>query len=203
MEQSILTWIAHYGYLAIFLLLMFGIVGLPVPDETLLTYSGYLVYKGQFALPLIFFAAWAGSTCGISISFYLGRTFGMGLIHRYGKYARITEDHIRKAHAWFDRVGQWGLTFGYFIPGVRHVSAFAAGMSAVTPPQFALFAYSGGLLWVSAFLSLGYFLGERWETVEKEIHHDLLLITLAGAAALAAYFIGRKWARRQTSPGSR
>ena len=35
MEQQVLGWITQYGYLAIFALLMFGIVGLPVPDETL------------------------------------------------------------------------------------------------------------------------------------------------------------------------
>ncbi len=197
MEQSILAWIAHYGYFAIFALLTLGIVGLPIPDETLLTFSGYLAYKGSFSLPLVFLAAWAGSTCGITISFYLGRTFGMGVIHRYGKYAHITEEHIRKAHAWFDRVGHWGLTFGYFIPGVRHVSAFAAGMSEVTPPQFALFAYSGGFLWVVSFLSLGYFLGDRWETVEKEVHHYLLVIALAGAGILAAYLVWRRWGRRR------
>jgi membrane protein DedA with SNARE-associated domain len=195
MEQDILAWITHYGYFAIFILLMLGIVGLPVPDETLLTFSGYLVYKGNFSLPLVFLAAWAGSTCGITISFYLGRTFGMGLIHRYGKYARITEAHIQKAHAWFDRVGHWGLTFGYFIPGVRHVSAFAAGMSAVTPRQFALFAYSGGFLWVCTFLSIGYFLGERWKTVEREIHHYAVIVTIVGAVAVGGYFAWRKWFR--------
>ena len=52
MEQQILGWITQYGYLAIFCLLMFGIVGLPVPDETLLTFTGYLVFKGTFVLPL-------------------------------------------------------------------------------------------------------------------------------------------------------
>ena len=45
------VWIAQYGYLAIFCLLMFGIVGLPVPDETLLTFTGYLVYKGTLSAP--------------------------------------------------------------------------------------------------------------------------------------------------------
>ena len=62
MEQSVLAWIAHYGYLAIFTLLMFGIIGLPVPDETLITFSGYLAYKGHFSMPILFVAAWAGST---------------------------------------------------------------------------------------------------------------------------------------------
>ena len=48
LEQQVLAWIAQYGYLAIFCLLVFGIVGLPVPDETLLTFTGYLVFKGHF-----------------------------------------------------------------------------------------------------------------------------------------------------------
>ena len=195
MEQQVLAWITQYGYVAIFCLLILGIVGLPVPDETLLTFSGYLIYKGTFGIPGAFAAAFFGSACGITVSFWLGRTFGMKLIHRYGRYVRITEDHIQKAHSWFERVGHWGLTFGYFVPGVRHLTAYAAGMSEVAPHQFAVFAYSGAILWVSAFLSLGYFLGERWQAVEKNIHSYLVWITLAGAIVLASFLAWRKWGR--------
>lgn len=192
MEQQVLAWITQYGYLAIFLLLILGIVGLPVPDETLLTFSGYLIYKGNFALPWAFATALAGSISGISVSYWLGRTFGMQLIHRYGRYLRITEEHVHKAHSWFDRVGHWGLTFGYFIPGVRHFTAYAAGMSEVAPHSFAVFAYSGAFLWVSTFLSLGYFLGERWNEVEKNIHGYLVWVTIAGAIGLVGYLVWRK-----------
>src|SRR5512133_1564689 len=151
MEQQVIAWITQYGYLAIFLLLVTGIVGLPVPDETLLTFTGYLIFKGHLSLPLAFATAFAGSASGMTISYTLGRTFGLALVHRYGKYLRITEAHINKAHAWFERVGHWGLTFGYFIPGVRHFTAYAAGMTEVSSHHFALYAYSGGLLWVSTF----------------------------------------------------
>ena len=195
MEQQVLGWITQYGYFAIFALLMFGIVGLPVPDETLLTFCGFLAYRGSLEPAAAFGTAFAGSACGITLSYFLGRAFGLPLIHRYGRYVRITEDHVNKAHAWFARVGHWGLTFGYFIPGIRHFTAYAAGMSEVEYPQFALFAYSGGLLWVGSFLSLGYFLGERWEAVEENIHRYLVWITLAGIIALAVYLVWRK-ARR-------
>src|SRR5690348_641458 len=117
MEHQIEAWIGQYGYFAIFGLLVLGIVGLPVPDETLLTFTGYLVSRGRLKLPLAFASALAGSLCGITISYVLGRTFGLGLIHKFGRYLRITEDHVQKAHAWFERVGHWGLTFGYFVPG--------------------------------------------------------------------------------------
>ena len=194
MEHQILAWITQYGYLAIFLLLVLGIVGLPVPDETLLTFTGYLVFKGHLVLPLAAAAALAGSASGITISYWLGRTFGLALIHRYGRYLRLTEEHINRAHRWFERVGHWGLTFGYFVPGVRHITAYAAGISEVRPHQFAAFAYSGAVLWVSTFLTLGYFLGEQWEVVVKEIHHYLLWIWGAGAILLAGYLV---WRRRR------
>lgn len=196
MEQLVLAWITEYGYLAIFCLLMFGIVGLPVPDETLLTFTGYLVYKGHLTLALAFSCALAGSVSGITISYWLGRTFGLKLIHRYGRYVRLKEEHIHKAHRWFERVGHWGLTFGYFVPGVRHLTAYAAGMSEVRPHHFAAFAYSGAVLWVSTFLALGYFLGERWEAVEKDIHHYLVWMSAAGAILVAGYLLWRRRRRR-------
>jgi membrane protein DedA with SNARE-associated domain len=200
MEQLVLAWITQYGYLAIFLLLVFGIVGLPVPDETLLTFSGYLVYTGHLSLPLAFATALAGSITGITISYWLGRTFGIALIHRYGRYIRLTENHVNRAHAWFERVGHWGLTFGYFVPGVRHLTAYAAGMSDVRPPQFALFAWSGGVLWVSTFLTLGYVLGERWAAVEKDIHRYLVWMTIGAAILVAAYLVWRKMRRKSPAP---
>ncbi|MBZ5622425.1 MAG: DedA family protein [Acidobacteriia bacterium] len=196
MEQQVLAWITQYGYVAIFLLLVLGIVGLPVPDETLLTFTGYLVFKGHLSLPLAFAAALAGSASGISISYWLGRTFGLKLIHRYGKYLRIREEHVNRAHAFFERAGHWSLTFGYFVPGVRHFTAYAAGIAGLEPPLFALFAYSGAILWVSAFLTLGYLLGDRWKAVEGEIHNYLLEVTIGVAVALAAYLAWR-WSRRK------
>lgn len=199
MEHHVLAWITQYGYLAIFLLLVFGIVGLPVPDETLLTFSGYLIYRGHLTFPLAYAVAVAGSGTGMTISYWLGRTFGLKLIHRYGRYLRITEEHILKVHKWFEGVGHWGLTFGYFIPGVRHLTAYAAGMSELEPHIFSLFAYSGTCLWVGSFMTLGYFLGERWEAVVQNIHSYLLLGTIIGAVVLAGYFAWRKVIRKKTT----
>jgi membrane protein DedA with SNARE-associated domain len=196
MEQLVLAWITQYGYLAIFVLLMFGIVGLPVPDETLLTFTGYLIFKGNLKPALAFGVALSGSISGITISYWLGRTFGIALIHRYGRYLHLKEEHIMKAHAWFERVGHWGLTFGYFVPGVRHLTAYAAGMSDVRPHQFAAFAYAGAVLWVGSFLSLGYFLGEQWNIVLKEVNHYLFEISIGLAILFAAWLVWQKLRRK-------
>jgi len=38
--EPVFSWIAHYDYVGIFGLLKLGIVGLPIPDETLLLFTG-------------------------------------------------------------------------------------------------------------------------------------------------------------------
>ena len=195
MESQIFAWITRYGYLAIFVLLIFGIVGLPIPDETLLTFTGYLIYRSELSMPLAFAAAVTGSASGMTISYALGRSFGLALLHRFGKHVHLTPERLARAHAWFERIGHWALTVGYFIPGVRHLTAYAAGMTEVAPHQFALFAYSGTVLWVTAFLSLGYFLGERWKVVELHVERYLVGLSIALAVLLGGYWIWRKWDR--------
>jgi len=193
--DSVYHLISHYGLIAVFGLLVLGIVGLPVPDETLLTFSGYLVYRGQFQYVPTVITALAGSICGITISYTIGRTGGLYLIHKYGPYVHLTQERIERVHRWFVRLGRWALFFGYFMPGIRHLTAVVAGSSEVEPHVFALFAYSGGLLWVISFVSLGYFLGEQWSRIDQEIHGVLLWITVAAVAAALAYW----WLRRRKS----
>jgi membrane protein DedA with SNARE-associated domain len=198
MEEQVLHWITQYGYIAIYLCLVFGIIGLPIPDETMMTFSGYLVFTGTLSLPLTFLTALAGSISGITISYALGRFLGITVVHKYGRYFRLDEAHIAKAHGWFDRVGHWALTIGYFIPGVRHFTAYAAGISELSPRTFAIYAYSGSLLWVSTFISLGYFLGERWKAVEANIHLYLLWGGIAMGVLIIGYFVWRQWIRKKS-----
>jgi membrane protein DedA with SNARE-associated domain len=69
MMEHAFQWITTYGYVAIFGLLILGIVGLPVPDEALLTFVGYLSFKGELHLGGAVLAAILGTSCGITISY--------------------------------------------------------------------------------------------------------------------------------------
>ena len=192
--ESLLAWLSHYGYAGLFGLLLLGIVGLPIPDETLLVFSGYLVWKGRLNPGLTFVAGFSGAALGISISYLIGRTFGHPFVRRYGKYLRITDEHLDRVHAWFLRMGDWLLMIGYFVPGVRHFTALVAGMSDLEFPRFAAFAYSGAALWVGTFLTLGYFVGEEWQAALQLVHRYTLILTLVllTGAALAWWLRKRR-----------
>ena len=154
--ESVVHWIIDFGYVGIFLLLMLGIVGLPIPDESLLAFSGVLVFQGQLHFFPTLFSAFLGSTSGITISYLLGKTGGNFLLRKVGHYIHFTEEKINNVRWWFQRTGKWGLVISYFIPGVRHFSAFAAGSSKLQYSLFAGFAYIGAAIWVASFISLGY-----------------------------------------------
>jgi membrane protein DedA with SNARE-associated domain len=185
--ESLFTWLGQHGYPGLFFLLMFGILGLPIPDETLLVFCGYLIYKGRLHAPQAFAAGFAGSVCGITLSYLLGLKFSRDAIYRYGKYVRITPDHVEEVTRWFYRIGLWLLSVGYFVPGFRHFTALVAGMSQLSVGRFAAFAYPGAAVWVATFLTLGYVFGEGWEHTSQLVHRYTLIAT--GTAALVALTI--------------
>ena len=202
MESAVLQWVATYGYFAIFGLLTLGIVGLPVPDETLLAGCGFLIYRGDLhALPA-FASALAGSMCGITLSYIIGRTIGWKFLHsRAGRMLHIRDEQIHSVHDWFNRIGHWTLMIGYFIPGVRHFTAIVAGTSKLEYHGFAAFAYVGALLWVSTFLFLGYHFGEHWEQILGVVEHNLKYASLLAGILIAAYAVYWYLRRRRRTRG--
>jgi membrane protein DedA with SNARE-associated domain len=188
-------WLSQYGYAGLFAGLLLGILGLPIPDETLLVFCGYLIYRGRLDFTIAFFAGFAGSLCGITLSFYLGRSVGRKVVHRYGKYIRLTPEHLDRVDRWFDRIGAWSLSIGYFIPGIRHFTALVAGMGHMRYLTFALFAYSGAAVWVALFLTLGYVFGERWENTSALVHRYTLIAIGVGAVILTCVWLYRRYCR--------
>ncbi len=198
--ELIIQWVTQYGYVAIFALLMFGIVGLPIPDETMLVFAGYLIAQGHLHPVPAVLTAFCGSACGITLSYVIGRTLGLGFIHKWGRYVHVTEARLAKVHKWFDKVGHWALFIGYYIAGVRHFTAVVAGTSKLDYRSFAMYAYSGAFVWVSTFLGLGYLFGEHWKEVAEAAHRNLLWVSAVVLLGALAYWL--YWRQRNKASAS-
>jgi membrane protein DedA with SNARE-associated domain len=184
--ESAFEWIARYGYVGIFALLVLGIIGLPVPDETLLTFAGYLASKGDLAYASALGAAWLGSVCGITVSYGIGRLCGAKAVTMLHAVLHLKLEHIANAESWIRRWGKYTLLLAYFVPGVRHIAAVIAGGAQLPATTFAGYAYVGAFLWSATFLTLGYGLGEEWRRMSPLLHASLLWIVAAGLTVLIA-----------------
>jgi membrane protein DedA with SNARE-associated domain len=185
--------LAHYGYFAIFGLLVLGIVGPLIPDETILVLSGIAVHRGQLMMGTTIGVAIAGSLCGITVSYLLGRTGVIYILERYAPLNRWVQRHLPQVESWFKRYGKWTLFFGYFIAGLRHFTALTAGMSKVKWRTFAAYAYPGGVVWVSCFVAIGYYLGAEWERLRHNLNRGALVVAaIVAAVSLAGWYLRRK-----------
>jgi membrane protein DedA with SNARE-associated domain len=137
-----------------------------------------LVFQGKLNYLYTLLVAFAGTSCGVTIGYALGRTFGNPFINKYASKMHMNQDDIRHAENFYNRYGKFALSVGYFIPGVRHLTAIIAGASLMPYRTFAWFAYTGGFLWTMTMVSLGYFLGEKWHHVYMYSHRFIMPVAL-------------------------
>lgn len=192
-----IVWLLDHGYAGLFGLLAVGIMGLPIPDETLLTLAGYLVATNRWQLSPVMAASGLGSACGMTVNYILGRTLGNRLLQRCETSGLVGAGQTERVRRWFDRAGRWGLTFGYFVPGVRHLMPLVAGSTKLPFAQFALFTYAGACLWSATFVAIGFHLGEHWPQAMQQFQRHRLLTVGSAAVLLVLYALFRSRTKSQ------
>ncbi|TBL73364.1 DedA family protein [Paenibacillus thalictri] len=181
--------VTQYGYIALFGLLALGIVGLPVPDEILMTTVGSLTSLGMLSFCTSLIVCYLGAMTGMMVSYTLGKKVGKPVLYRYGKWIKLTPQRLEKAEGWFKKYGLWAVAFGYYVPGVRHFTCYLAGVSGVGLWRYLLYAGSGALVWVLTFLTLGHFIGQNAPALMGLVHKYMgvsvtVIIVLVAVAAL-------------------
>lgn len=193
MEHHIDHLLMHYGYFGIIIALIGGIIGLPIPDEVLLTYLGYNIYEGKMVYFNSLVCAFVGAAGGISLSYLIGYKFGLPLLLKYGPKIHITETKINRTRRLFEKFGPPLLLVGYFIPGIRHLVAYVAAINRYPFKKFTVYAYIGALLWTFTFITLGKKLGQDWILVERYLSkYSIYIILLALILCVVFYFYWRK-----------
>lgn len=191
--------LGHYGYFGIIIALIGGIIGLPIPDEVLLTYVGFNVFQEKMAYVPSLLSAFTGAIGGITLSYLLGVKLGSPFLHKYGPKFHISEKKIQQTKALFDKFGPFLLFIGYFIPGVRHLTAYLAGINNFSFKRFATFAYAGAILWGFTFITLGTVLGFEWDKVGIYLlRYSKYIIPLFVILSLAIAFM--YWRKKKFLP---
>ena len=190
MNSMFIDYITNYGYLGLYIIFGMSILGLPVPVEFLLTFVGFLSFTGELHPMLAVIAATTGSMTGITIAYFLGKFFE----HKVHSYLRkhAGSARLEKVLNWYQGHGGKLVTIGYFIPGVRHLSGYVAGLSNMSYRKFAISAYFGAALWTSSFIILGRLLGSKWEKILPVIHRYSLLLGVSATVLSLAFYLTYK-----------
>jgi membrane protein DedA with SNARE-associated domain len=189
-QNILLYWITQHGYIGLFSFLVLGVFAIPIPVETLLILAGFLISKGHFHFLPTIILAFLGTISGTTLGYGVGRFLGISFVRRFMRIIHFSEKNVQKVDVWFRcDGGKWTLMFGYFCPGIRHLTAIFAGSSKLGMPIFAFFAYLGGFVWSVSFILLGYGVGENGKIVLDRIYEHLFIGTALLMLVIAGYFL--------------
>ena len=147
--QFVLDW----GYLGIFVMMMFESTAVPIPAEIVIPPAAYWASQGRFNLVAIVLVATAGSWAGSAISYWVALKLGRPLVERYGRYVLLSPKKIEGADHWFDAYGAGGIFVARLLPGIRHIISIPAGLFRMNFRMFSIMTiigagvFNGALAW--------------------------------------------------------
>ncbi len=167
-----------------------GVIGVPGSEPTML-FSGFNVSEGHLTLFGIIVAGVLGDVLGATIAYWIGYAGSRELFERQGAKLHMSAERLDRAHRWFERYGAPVIIVSRWLPFVRAVFPYAAGVARMPYGRFVAFVTIGSVLWITGLAVLGRAVGSGWQSWR----HSLEYVDYLGAAiivAAIAYLIVRR-----------
>jgi len=150
--------ISDWGYAGIFLVVILGNIGLPVPEETVLAVAGYLVWSGRLQLLPVLIVGLVSAIVGDNIGYWLGRHYGRPAVERYA-HRLLKPGRLMVAESFVSRYGALAVCIARFVGGFRFLAGPLAGAVGLPFRSFLRGNLLGTVLFVPYAVGLGYAIG--------------------------------------------
>jgi membrane protein DedA with SNARE-associated domain len=185
----------HWRYPAIFIAVILGNVGLPVPEETVLGLGGFLAQRGELHLPTVIAVGVLAATVGDNTGYWLGCRFGREALERYGRYIWVSVDRLERVSAFMARYGGFAVFAARFVAGARCVAGPMAGATGMPPRTFLVANTLGALVYVPYAVGLGYAVSYGAGHVIERFVGRAEPVVVAAIVLVTLAFIGRRLLR--------
>jgi membrane protein DedA with SNARE-associated domain len=196
----------HWGYVAIFAVVVLGNIGLPLPEETVLVLAGYMVWSGDLNLPAVLVVGIGSAVVGDNIGYWLGRRYGRAILPRYARWVLGHPERLKTMEAFIERRGPFAVFVARFIPGIRFMAGPLAGGLGMRVLPFLAANVLGAFVYVPTMVGIGYAVGyglgeyvEALRRVAGHVEYVVLFVAVAGALALIAWRVIQGYRQRGRS----
>ncbi|PBC23099.1 MULTISPECIES: DedA family protein [unclassified Mesorhizobium] len=186
-DQSVCFIENHQAWAGIMVgLLAFGeslvLVGILLPGTTVLIIVGGLVGAGIVQPLPVLLAAMIGAALGDTISYFLGRWLGRGVVHKWplNRYGR----EVARARLFFHRYGFAAVFVGRFFGPVRATVPLVVGMMGMYRRRFQVANILSAIIWAPVVLSPGWLVAKGAGSIPELDVTSLFGLAAIGVAAL-------------------
>ena len=180
--------VGHWGYLAIFVIVVLGNVGLPVPEESALLAGGYLVWRGDLMWSGVLTVGIVSAVAGDNVGYWIGRRYGPRVLERLRRLVGITPQQFQSMRTFMVRWGSLGVFVARFIPGLRFLAGPLAGTVGLHFTAFIAANVLGAVVYVPVIVAAGYAVGygagphvERILRILGPVEYVVLIVTVVAA----------------------
>jgi membrane protein DedA with SNARE-associated domain len=187
---DIVSTIARYGYLSLFVALLMEAIGLPIPGALALLAGGAAAASGALNPAEAFGVAIGAMVIGDSTLYVLGRRSGWTLLGFLCGLSLSPEVCILRSAKWFYKRGRVTLLFAKFLPGVNTMAPPLAGSMNMRASQFLRFDFGGVLLYTLAYGALGYLFRDVFRMIAgglQAFSRAVAWVVLAGVIGFVCY----------------
>lgn len=199
--------IANYGLLAIFVLMVAESACIPVPSEVTMVFGGALaagaVAGAHQNLALVIAAGVAGNMVGSYIAWGVGAYGGRAAWRRWGRWILLQPRDIDRADRWFGRHGTKSVFLGRLVPVVRTFISLPAGIARMPPVRFGVYTLAGCIPWTAALAWAGYAVGANWRHVVSAFHGVTYALTALIVLLVVVVFVSLLRRRLREHSGKR
>jgi membrane-associated protein len=175
-----------------------GLVVTPfLPGDSLLFAAGAISAKAGLAGGLdnplhpgvLFVVVAVAAILGDTVNYWIGRYFN----HVVARFIKPT--HLEKTHQFYERHGGKTIIIARFVPIVRTLAPFVAGVGQMTYPKFIAYNVAGGILWPLLFVFAGYVFAEA-PIVKNNFTLVIFAIIILSILPAVIEFLRHKYARK-------
>ena len=182
---QIADFVASYGYLAIFVVILLESAGLPLPGETaLLSTAVYAGSTGSLSIWIIVGCAMTAAILGDNLGYWVGRRYGFPLLMRHGHLIGLDHGRLKLGQYLFQKHGGAIVFCGRFTAMLRAYAAVLAGVNKLEIRRFMAFNAVGGVAWASIMGFGAYLCGRSIEHIVGPVGIALLAFVIFGSVAL-------------------
>jgi len=194
--QSLLV---HFGHLAVFLLVVAGGLGVPVPEELVQLTAGYLARRGVLLFWPTVAAAWLGIVVGDGIFFHLARRHGPRLLESRHVARWLTPRRRAFLERHFARHAVLTIMAARHASGLRLPAYALAAVNGVRLRTFLIADGISALASVPLVVWLGWYFAGHIERVKRDLHEAELLVGAGVILLLVAWWALQAWQARRVA----